>query len=295
MSGDRSATDPGGEREIDLARWRDAALAYWWLAVAGLVAGVIVTGVYALSRNSTTTYAASAMIARGQAFNPAGNGVVLSYLSSPLAIQAYATTPASVAAVAAKVGMGPSELAGHILVSTLTKEGTASDTNTNSTLLLITVTLKKPKRAEDAANEMAKLIQRATTTLYVRQSIAIFRQKLSNYGARIKTLELRIKSLNAAVASSGNLPPLDQLVLVSQLDTTEATLGQTLDSQATTQQQLTLGLDVEQTQLIQKAHAEKIAGRSYRKGILAGAVIGLILGAILATAYGVRATRTRPE
>jgi hypothetical protein len=194
-----------------------------------------------------------------------------------------------VAAVAAKARVSPSELDGHIVVSTLTREGEASETNTGSTLLLVTVTLSKAKRAEDASNAMARLIQKATTTLYVRQSIAIFRQKLSNYGARIKTLEARIKSLNTAVASSGSLPPLDRLVIVSQLDTAQATLGQTLDSQATTRQQLTLGLYVEQTQLIQKAHAEKIVGSSHKKGILVGALIGLILGAIAALVYGLRA------
>jgi uncharacterized protein involved in exopolysaccharide biosynthesis len=292
MSGERRATDLGGEREIDLARWRDAALANWWLAAAGLVAGIVVSSLYTLSGH--TTYTASALIARGQAFNPAGTATVLSYLSSPVAIQAYATTPATLEAVAAKVGMSAGELRGHITTSTLTREGTASTTNTNSILVQITVKLNRPKRAEDAANALAAIITRATTSDYVRQSISIYKVRLGNYAARIKTLQGRIQSLNETLAHSGSLQPLDRLVLVSELDQAEAALGQTLDSQTTTQTQLTLAEDVEQTQLIQKAQAVKSVGRSRRNSVLVGGLIGLILGAIVATVYGLRVRRTLP-
>lgn len=293
MSGERLATDLGAEREIDLARWRDAALAYWWLAVAGLVAGIIAGSVYALSGG--TTYKASALIARGQAFNPAGTSSVLGYLSSPAAIQAYATSPEALATVAAKAGMSVGELRGHVSTATLTDNGQASTINTNSVLVQITVKLNKPKRAVDAANALAALIKRVTTSDYVRQSISLYNVRLGNYGARVKTLQGRIQSLNDTLASSGNLQPLDRLVLVSELDQAEATLGQTLDSQSTTQQELTLAEDVEQTQLIQKAQAEKTAGRSRRNSSVTGGLIGLILGAIVATVYGLRTTRTRSD
>ena len=72
--------DPGVEREIDLGALKDAVLARWWIAVVGLVVGVAIGAAYTLSFG--TTWAASAIIAPGQAFSPNGNTVVLSYLSS---------------------------------------------------------------------------------------------------------------------------------------------------------------------------------------------------------------------
>jgi capsular polysaccharide biosynthesis protein len=294
MSKDRSAVDPGGEREIDLGRWRDAALAYWWVAVAGLAVGLILSGIYSL-RGTPSRYAASALVARGQAFNPAGTGTVLGYLSSPAAIQAYATEPATLATVAAKVGITAGELSGHVTTSTLTRTGTVSTVDTNSILVQLTVTLNKPTRAEDAANALAAIIKRITTSNYVRQSITIFKVRLANYAARIKTLQQRVQSLNEVVDHSTGLQPLDRLVLVSQLDESEGSLGQTLDAQTTAQQGLTLAEDVEQTQIIQQAKAQKVPKPAHRSAILVGGLIGLILGGIGAIVYGLRATRTRPE
>ncbi len=285
------ATDPGVEREIDLRRWVNAALAYWPVAVAGLVLGLLAGGLYALS-GSASSYSASATIARGQAFNPSGNQTVLGYLSSPIAIQDFATSPTTLAKVAAKTGATVAQLAGHVVTSTFTAEGTPSPTNTGSTLVQITVTQKKPKVAEDAANALADLVKTATTSNYVLQSIKLYKVRLSDYAARIKTLQTRIDSLNAVLKNPAGLAPLDQLVVATQLDAAEAALGQTLDSQTTAQQQLTLAQDVETTQIIQLAKAQKnAASKSRRNAIVFGGLVGLLLGAILATALGLRAAR----
>ena len=71
--------------------------------------------------------------------------------------------------------MSAGELSGHVTGSTVDQgSGTASTADTNSILVQITVTLNKPKRAEDAANAIAAIIKRVTTSNYVRQSIAIY-------------------------------------------------------------------------------------------------------------------------
>jgi len=43
-----AVTDAGVEREIDLGRWKQAAVERWWLVAAGLVVGAIIGGLYSL-------------------------------------------------------------------------------------------------------------------------------------------------------------------------------------------------------------------------------------------------------
>ena len=230
--------------------------------------GAVIGGLYSLS--GASTYTATALIARGQAFSPGGNQPVLSYLSSPITIEALATSPVALRYAAAKAGMSPGELRGHITTSTINAAGQAQP-NTNSILIQIAVALNRPKRAEDAANALAELIKRQTTSGYVRQSIGIYQVRLKNYAQRLKTLQTRINALNATLAKSSNLSALDQLVIASQLDSAEAAYGQTLDSQTTNEQLLTLAQQVEQTQIIQPARAEKSTARSRRNSVVVGA------------------------
>jgi hypothetical protein len=292
MSGDRPATDLGVEREIDLRRFKDAAFAYWWVAVAGLVGGLILGGLYALS-GGTSTYTASATIARGEAFSPSGASVVLSYLSSPVTIATFATNGKTVDKVAKKVGIAPGQLNGHITVSTLTAEGLPSPVNTGSTLLDITVELKKPKPAEDAANYLAILVKNFTTSKYVNQGINLVNVKIAYLQKRLVTLQQRVNYQTEALAKAAGLTPLDKLVVSTQLDASEATLGQTIDSLTAAQQQLTLAQDVEVTQIVTPAAAERLPATSRRNGVAVGGLLGLILGAIAGMIYGLRAGRKR--
>jgi uncharacterized protein involved in exopolysaccharide biosynthesis len=280
--------DVGVERDIDLRRWWHALLSRWWIIVAGLIVGGVLGGIYSL--NSSSTYVATALIARGQAYNPAGSAPVLGYLTSPLAIQEYATSEPALRYAAAKAGMSPGQLQGHVTTSTINSTGQAQQ-NTNSTEIQVSVALNKPKRAEDAANALAQLIKRFTTSGYVRQSIGIYKVRLSNFAARLKTLQGRIQGDEVALKKSSGLAPLDKLVVVTDLDAAEAAYGQTLDSQTTTQQLLTLAQEVEQTQILQLAQAQKSPGKSHRDAVLVGAVIGLLIGAVLALILGLRATR----
>jgi uncharacterized protein involved in exopolysaccharide biosynthesis len=288
MSGDKpAAVDLGAEREIDLRRWLDAFVSRWWIAVVGLVIGAIVGGVYSLSGGSS--YVAAATIARGEAFSPSGASLVQGYITSPSQLSNLVTAPVNLQKVAAQIGVPWTALRGHVSASTITSSGTASPTNTNSTIVLITVTLPKPRKAEEAANALAGVIKEQTTTRYVRQSIKAYQTKLANYAARVLALRAEIASLNRVLAKPGGLSPLDQLVLSTQLQGAQAALGQTLDSQTTAQQQLILAQDVSTTQIIPPpARAVKTVARSRRNSVVFGALIGLIIGSIVALVVGLR-------
>jgi capsular polysaccharide biosynthesis protein len=160
-------------------------------------------------------------------------------------------------------------------------------------LVELTVRSPKAKRAEDGANALAKVIKAKTTSTYVKQSIAAYQTLLTNFTKREGTLTRKIAVLNGILNSSAgkSLAPLDQLVLAQELDTAEGTLGATINSITTTQQQLTLAQQIETTQIIQVAKASKTTARSRRNSVLFGALIGLLAGAIIAIVVGLRSTR----
>jgi capsular polysaccharide biosynthesis protein len=294
MSTNPLVADSGDEREmdIDLRRWLDALRARWWIAVAGLVIGIVIGVVYSMSGGGQS-WVATATIARGQAFSPNGNSTVQNYITAPKQIENIVSSPAVLDRVGAQIGMRGTALVGHITASTITSAGTPSPTNTGSTIILVTATLPKARKAEEAANAMANEIKRQTTTRYVLQSIKGYQTRLSNYAARVVALRAQIASLSKVLAHPTHLSALDQLVLTTQLQGAQAALGSTLDSQTLTQQQLILAQDVETTQIIPPpAKAMKTVARSRRNAVVFGGLIGLIIGTIIALVLGLRSTRT---
>ncbi len=278
--------DLGAEREIDLRRVWDGIRAQWWIVVAGVVAGIILGALYSLSGGHI--FVATARIAPGQAFSPGGNNPVLTYLTNPEAINAIATSEATIQEAAARAGMSPGELRGHVSTSGVT--GTGGSVATRSALSDITVRLNNKKRTEDAANAVADIVRRDTTSRYVRQSISIYRTRINNFNTRLKTLQQRIDRLEQALRQPG-LSLDESLLLAIQLDQAQATQGQTIDSLTTAQQQQILAEDVQQTQIIQEAKAGKTTARSRRTSIIVGAVLGLIGGLVAAIVVDRRSGR----
>ena len=174
MSANRAATDLGIEREIDLRKWRDALVSRWWLALAGLVAGVVVGALYGLSGGST--YDATALIAPGQAFNPSGNTAVQTYLTSQTAINTIATSTTTLQEAAAKAGIGVDQLRGHVTVAAVNENSRHADgdgDDPQGSPGRDHRELRRRRKREDAANAIAVIVQRTTTSPYVRQSIKI--------------------------------------------------------------------------------------------------------------------------
>jgi hypothetical protein len=295
MTGDQGAADLGAEREIDLRGWLAAFRSRWPIAVAGLVIGVIIGALYSLTGGST--YTATALIAPGQAFNPAGNAAVLTYLTSETAINTIATSAATIAAAAQKAGIGPGELRGHVGVFGV-NENTGQTSSTQSpgkaaVLVAITVDQNSGKKAEEAADAIARIVQARTTSPYVVQSLRINTARLQSYARRLITLALKIKYLTAALAQRG-LSLDTGLLLTIHLDEAQANLDQTQNAQLTTQQSQSLAEQVEKTQIIQLAKAQMSTARSRRNSVLFGGLIGLIAGSIVALIVGLRAARRAP-
>jgi uncharacterized protein involved in exopolysaccharide biosynthesis len=283
------SADLDAEREIDLARWRRALAALWWLPVAGLIAGAVVG--FAFSLGGSTSYKATADISLGQPVSP-GGVVIASFATNPRAISEI-TSSASAQEIAAKAaGLEPGVLRGHVSIGTV---GVATGTGAARTapLIALTVTGKNGKKIAVAANKLAEIVVQRTTAPYVGTKIATYESVLKTTKKQLASLNVRLAALQTALAKS-HLDPLNQLLLVSQVDNAEQRQGNLLDQEATTNQQLAFAKEVESAKIVATAAPVKASAHSKSTSLVIGALIGLILGGIVAIAGYGRVGRLSP-
>jgi uncharacterized protein involved in exopolysaccharide biosynthesis len=279
--------DTEAEREIDLRALARGVLRLWWIVVLGFVIGAIVGGLFSLS--GSRRFAATARIAPGQAFSPSGNAAVLTYLSNQTAVNEIATSEATLEEAALRSGVPTSKLRGNVTTSAVVEGGASAG---HAVLIDITATLDKKKQAEAAADAVARIVQRETTSNYVRQALRIYQKRIDSFSDRLQTLQRRIAVLNQSLKEPG-LTLNERLLLTIELDQAQATQGQTIDSLSTAQQQQILAQTVEQTQIIQAAKGKSTQARSKRTSVLVGAIVGLIVGILVAIVVYYRREDTR--
>ena len=274
--------DLDAEREIDLARWRRALTALWWLPVAGLVLGAILGFVF--STGGGTSFKATALISLGQPVSP-GGVVIASFATNPRAISEITSSASAQEGAAHVAGLQPGVLRGHVSVATV---GTATGAGAARTtpLIALTVTGKNGEKIAAATNELARIVVARTTAPYVGTKIKTYNSVLETTNKQLKSLSVRLTALETALAKS-RLDPLNQLVLVSQVDNAEQRQGNLLDQKATTTQQLAFAINVESAKIVTEAAPVAASAHSKRTSLVVGALIGLILGAIAAiVGYG---------
>jgi len=281
-----SRTDDLAEREVDLARWRRALVALWWIPVAGLVVGAVLGVLY--SFRGGTSYKASALISLGQPVSP-GGVVIASFGTNPRAVALIVSSASAQAAAEHSASLGSGALRGKVSVSQV---GSATGTGATRATPLISLTVQgaQAKKTEVAANALAARVVALTTAPYVGTKIKTYTSVLSTTNSQLASISKRLAVLNKVVATS-HLSQLDQLVLISQVDNAEQRQGNLYDQKATTQQQLAFAENVESAKVITAARSQKASAHSRRSSLLVGALIGLILGAIAAI---VADTRLRP-
>jgi uncharacterized protein involved in exopolysaccharide biosynthesis len=281
--------DLDAEREIDLARWRRALTALWWLPVAGLVAGAIVG--FAFSLGGSTSFKATSLISLGQPVSP-GGVVIASFATNPRAISEITSSASAQDEAATKAGLQPGALRGHVSVGTV---GTATGAGAARTTPLIALTVdgKNGEKIATATDALAKIVVQRTTAPYVGTKIKTYQSVLDTTNKQLQSITVRLSALETALSKS-HLDPLNQLVLVSQVDNAEQRQGNLFDQKATTTQQLAFAVNVESAKIVTTASPVKASAHSKRSSLVVGALIGLILGAILAIAGYGRVDRLSP-
>jgi uncharacterized protein involved in exopolysaccharide biosynthesis len=272
------SADPDAEREVDLARWRRAVVALWWLPVAGLVAGAIL-GVLSSFRGGTN-YKASALISLGQPTSP-GGVLVNGFGTNPRAISLIVSSAAAQDQAATKADMRAAALRGNVSVAQV---GTATGASAAraTPLISLTVTGTHSSTTAAAANALATIVVAETTAPYVGVKIRTFQTTLDSVDVQLGSVKDRLAVIQSAESSAKNLDPLQQLVIVSQEDNAETRLGNLIAQQEALQQQLAFAKEVESAKIVVPARSLKASAHSRNASLVVGALIGLILGAIAA-------------
>jgi hypothetical protein len=203
--------------------------------------------------------------------------------TNPRAISLIVSSAAAQEQAANRADMRPGALRGHVSVAqvgTVTGAGAARATP----LIALTVTGSRPLTTAAAANALANIVVGQTTASYVGVKIRTFQSTLDNVNVQLQSVKDRLTVIQKAETSAKNLDPLQQLVIVSQEDNAETRLGNLIAQQETLQQQLAFAKKVEAAVVVEPAAAVKASAHSRSTSVLIGALIGLLLGAILAIA-----------
>lgn len=254
--------DPEAEREVDLSRYWRLLLARWWVVAAGIVLGGVVG--YAVSLGSAG-YKASATLYLGQPYS-AGGAPIQTLQTDPSMIDAYTQSTEVQRRVAATCKVEASSFGNDI---TAEQVKSTIIRHRESSIIRITVKAKHAKTAACAADGLARVV--------VARIATFADQKISNFQARIRNDEQSIGTIKAGLASP-QVPTTDKLIFQLQLRNFQA-------DQITATQLLAQVKQVEAPELLTTATPERAKSISRHNAIIVAAVIGLVLGVLLALVW----------
>jgi hypothetical protein len=253
--------DPEAEQEVDFGRYRRLLAARWWLPAAGLVAGAVIG--YLVALGGSQVFKATASLYLGQPYSSSGTQQLQAVQTNPSTVKQISHAESVIALVASQCKAKPALF--RTGISTQTVAGNISK-NGQSPLVSITVQSKKRKVASCAANGIARIV--------VDKLGRFADQKIANFKAQIAVFNNDISAIQSGLRGS-SLGTTDKLVLQTRLTTDQ-------------QQKLTLTQLLQQAAIVEKpsiltgAHASRVTARSRRNSVVVAALIGLVLGAIVA-------------
>jgi capsular polysaccharide biosynthesis protein len=265
--------DPEAEQEVDFGRYWRLIVARWWLVVAGLVIGAIIG--YSVSLGGSQTFKATAVLYLGQPYTASGNVPLQSAQTNPSTVRAIVHSESIVQRAAAACKAKPADFRGGISTQAL-----AGNIAKNGQTAQVSVSVQSPKRrvASCTANELAKAV--------VDKTSAFANQKIANFRKQVLIDEKTVALINDSL-QRGGLSSTDQLLLQLRLATTQ-------QDQLSTNQLLLQATQVEAPAILTGATAQRVTARSRRNTVVVAALIGLIIGAIVALMWdGVAAGMSR--
>jgi len=277
-SGRREALEE--EREVDFARYARLVLSRWWLVLAAVIVGAIVG--FLVARTGGSTYSATATMYLGTPLSVNGGGLPLTLTQNSTAISEIARSESVVDSVAAKAGMTPTQLRNGISI----QQATASKANqTPPPIATLTVRGRNRHAVAKAANLLAALVVQRISG-YANVKIAALKQQESSQQKALDAVEKELTTLSSAAGKAGSLSSLERLTLTSLVASAQARQSDLISAQTQTRQLLTLAENVERGKILASAAAHKISARSRKTSVVVGAFIGLLIGIVLALAWG---------
>lgn len=253
--------DPEAEQEVDFGRYWRLLAARWWVAAAGLVIGAVIG--YLIALGGSQVFTATATLYLGQPYSASGNVQLQSAQTNPSAVKVIAHAESSIAQVASLCKAKPGAFRGGI--STQSVAGAISK-NGQTPLVSLTVQSRKRKIASCAANQLA--------AISVKKLSTFANEKIANFTGQIKQYDTDIKTINDALGGTA-ITSTDKLILLQRLTNDQ-------QNKLSTSQLLQEARTVEKPYVLTAAHSTKVTARSRRNSVVVAALIGLVIGAIVA-------------
>ena len=286
------------EQEVDLASAWKRIEQRWWLPVGGLLVGAVIGLALALSGGSV--WRAETIVYLGQPFAPLGGGQIQSLATNPRTVGEIVRSEAVLRAVSNKTGIPVSKLRSSIS----TKELTATGPARASIIPLIEIAVKgdaEPRKIEEAADALAaRVVERVS--VFVAKKIELLEAQVAVAESQLQAIEDRIEAAQQQQTKllQDESIPLEQRLLVnlnlnSTITTADARRAALQGSLVEANQLLNLAESVESSRVVEPAVAVKTTARSSRTSLLVGALLGLLVGAIVALAAEPFLARRRRE
>ena len=282
------------EQEVDLSSaWQRLKLR-WWLPIGGLVVGAVVGIALAVAGGSV--WRAQTIVYLGQPFAPLGGGQIQSLATNPRTVGEIIRSESALKRASDVSGIPVSRLRSAISTKELVAAGQLRGINP---LMEITVKGSGKRKVELAAEALsARVTERVSAyvsekVVQLERQIEVSESQLAAVEARIQTAQQQQAQLNVDPSIPLSEKLLLNLNLNSVITTADARRTALQDDLSEAQQLLNLAENVEKSRIVEPAAASKTTARSRRTSLIVGALIGLIIGAIVALAFDPVAGRRR--
>jgi len=253
--------DPEAEQEVDFARYGRLLAVRWWLLAAGLVIGAVIG--YGISLAGAQDYSASATVYLGQPYSAGGGSTLQTLQSNPSAVAAIAHSVSATHKAAADCKATLSEVRKGI--STETVAGALTKVGQNP-IVALNVKARHSLVASCVANDLARQV--------VNRISGFARAKIANFERRIRSDAQSIAIIEKGIESP-EVSTTDKLLFQLQLRNQQ-------EDQIAAQQLLNQAQTIEAPKVLTKAASAKLTARSRRNTVVVSALIGLVLGALVA-------------
>ena len=256
--------DLEAEQEVDLGRYWSAIVARWWLLLVGLLVGALIG--YLVSLGGKQVWNASATVYLGASYSVAGGTLLQGPQANPSTVGTIARAESSIEQAAAKAGMRPGDLRGHVSTKTISTGAGASTTRvTANPLVRLTVQAATRRKAQVAANALAQVVV-SRLSPYADRKIAGLQERIDADQQQIDVIQQQQRSAS---------DPTAKAVIALHL-------GDVLDDQLQAKQLLIQAQDVERPAVLTRAAAVKTTARSRRNSVVVAAFLGLVIGLLAA-------------
>src|SRR3954452_21688489 len=256
-----STYDPEAEQDVDFGRYWRLLAARWWVPAAGIVVGAVIGYLIALGGNQV--FKATATLYLGQPYTASGNSQLQSAQTNPSAVRVIAHAESAIATAANQCKAKPALFRGGI--STQSVAGNLAK-NGQTPLVSLTVQSRKRKVASCTANALAAIA--------IDKLSRFANAKLANFHGQVDVFNNDIATINEALKSS-SVDSTDKLVLLQRLNNDQ-------QQKLTINQLVVQASQVEKPSVLTGAHAQRVTARSRRNSVVVSALIGLVIGVIVA-------------